>query len=126
MFNLSKRSIRELEGVHPDLVKVVFRAIQLTEVDFLVFDGVRTLAEQKKHLAAGSSWTLNSRHLTGHAVDLYALVAGKARFEEALYPPIAKAMKAAAKELGVPIQWGYDLWKKDSVHFQLPRKVYPA
>ena len=37
-FKLGKRSLSNLKGVHPDLVKVVKRAIELTEVDFTVIE----------------------------------------------------------------------------------------
>lgn len=123
-FKLSKRSRDSLQGVHPDLVRVVERAIELTEVDFVVIEGLRTPARQAELVKAGASQTQNSRHLTGHAVDLAAWV-GTVRWDWPLYPRIAAAVKQAAKELGVPIEWGGD-WKfRDGPHFQLPRKVYP-
>lgn len=124
-FKLSKRSLTALEGVHPDLVAVVKRAIEITEVDFVVTEGCRTAARQAQLFAAGASTTMNSRHLTGHAVDLAAWV-GEIRWDWPLYTKLAAAMKAAASELGVPIVWGGD-WKsfKDGPHFELDRKVYP-
>jgi peptidoglycan L-alanyl-D-glutamate endopeptidase CwlK len=123
---LSARSLQRLNGVHPDLVRVVKRAIELTGVDFAVTEGLRTLARQRELVTAGASQTLRSRHLTGHAVDLVALVGGKVRWDWPLYPRIAESMKAAAKELNVPIEWGGD-WKslRDGPHFQLPWKAYP-
>ena len=124
-FELSPRSLRSLLGVHPQLQSVVKRAIHLTTVDFLVIEGLRTKERQRELLAAGASWTLNSRHITGHAVDLGAWL-GTIRWELALYVPIAAAMKAASKELGVPIEWGQDLWGKDAVHFQLPRNAFAS
>lgn len=125
-FSLSQRSIKALEGVHPDMVKVVKRAIQITDIDFVVTEGLRTLQKQKQLVAAGASQTMRSRHLTGHAVDLAALVAGKVRWDYPLYGKLAIAMKQAAKDVGVPIEWGGD-WKsfKDGPHFQLPWKDYP-
>lgn len=98
-FVLSKRSLQRLEGVHPDLVKVVKRAIQLTRVDFTVLEGLRTLERQKQLVAAGASKTMNSRHLTGHAVDLGAYVAGEVRWDWPLYHQIAAAVKRAAGAL---------------------------
>ena len=73
-FKLGPRSVARLKGVHPDLVKVVERAIQLTPVDFTVLEGLRSLERQKALVAAGASQTLKSRHLDGHAVDLGAWV----------------------------------------------------
>lgn len=125
MFILGSRSLSRLKGVHPDLVLVVKRAIQLTEVDFSVLEGLRTRTRQLELVRAGASQTMNSRHLTGHAVDLGAYVQGKVRWDWPLYHKIAGAMKRAARELEVPLEWGGD-WKsfKDGPHFQLPWKDY--
>lgn len=126
MFTLGPRSVLRLQGVHPDLVKVVHRAIELSTVDFTVLEGLRTLERQKALVAAGASKTMNSRHLTGHAVDLGAWVDGQVRWDWPLYHQIAAAMKAAAKELTIPLEWGGD-WRtfKDGPHYQLPWKEYP-
>jgi len=126
MFTLSEKSKNKLKGVHPDLVKVVERAIQLSTVDFTVGETLRSIERQKELVAKGASKTMNSRHLTGHAVDLYALKDGKVTWEQGAYTPIVEAMKKAAKELGVAITCGRD-WKKfvDSPHFELDWKVYP-
>ena len=126
MFVLSKKSQDRLTGVHPDLVRVVKRAIEITTVDFAVLEGVRSKARQEQLVKAGASQTMNSRHITGHAVDLGARVDGEVRWDWPLYHQIAKAMKAAATELNIPIEWGGD-WRtfKDGPHFQLPRKEYP-
>jgi peptidoglycan L-alanyl-D-glutamate endopeptidase CwlK len=125
-FYLSKISKDRLKGVHPDLVRVVERAIRITKVDFRVQQGLRTIEEQRRLKAAGASQTLRSRHLTGHAVDLVALIGRDVRWDWPLYHQIAEAMKKAANELGVSIEWGGD-WKsfKDGPHFQLPWAVYP-
>jgi len=127
MFKLSQRSKDRLKGVHPDLVKVVEHAIEITTVDFAVLEGLRTPERQKVLKEAGASQTLNSRHITGHAVDLGAWVDGQVDWSWPLYNQIAKAMKTAAAELNVPIEWGGD-WRtfKDGPHFQLPHKSYPA
>lgn len=126
-FQLSERSKRRLQGVHPDLVKVVERAIQITDTDFTVLEGLRTKARQAQLVASGASQTMNSRHITGHAIDLGAYVAGQVRWDWPLYNKIAETMKKAAAEVGVPIEWGGD-WTsfKDGPHFQLPHKEYPA
>lgn len=125
-FYLSTRSKKALEGVHPDLVAVVKRAIQLTSVDFVVTEGLRTLERQHHLKALGATRTLRSRHLTGHAVDLAALDGRTIRWDWPLYDRIAKAMKQAARELKVQLVWGGD-WKtfKDGPHFELDRAVYP-
>ena len=126
MFVLGQRSKLRLTGIHPDLVKVVERAIKITGVDFTVLEGIRTPERQKALVEAGASQTLNSRHLTGHAVDLGAWVGDEVRWDWPLYYKIAAAMKDASKQVNVPIEWGGD-WRnfKDGPHFQLPRKTHP-
>lgn len=125
-YRLSARSKSHLVGVHPDLVKVVERAILLTRVDFVVLEGVRDAARQKKLVESGASQTMNSRHLTGHAVDLGAWVDGRVDWSWPLYHKIASTMKYAASHFDVPIEWGGD-WRafKDGPHFQLSKKEYP-
>ena len=126
MSTLSRRSRDRLVGVHPDLVRVVEAAIARTPVDFMVTEGLRTPERQAALVRAGASRTLNSRHLTGNAVDVCALVDGKVRWDWPLYPRIAGAFKAAALALDVPIVWGGD-WPRlrDGPHFELDRSRYP-
>ncbi len=125
-FRLSQRSRAALLGVHPDLVAVVEAALELTPVDFMVTEGLRTAARQAELVRAGASRTLNSRHLTGHAVDVAAWVDGQVRWDWPLYPRIAEAFKAAAKGRGVRLIWGGD-WPRlrDGPHFELDRGAYP-
>jgi peptidoglycan L-alanyl-D-glutamate endopeptidase CwlK len=123
---LDERSLDRLAGVHPDLARVVRRAAELTDTDFIVTEGVRTLARQRQLVAAGASRTLRSRHLTGHAVDLAARVGAEIRWDWPLYDGLAKVMKTAAAEVGVALEWGGD-WRRfrDGPHFQLRWKEYP-
>lgn len=125
-FQFGARSLKRLEGVHPDLVRVMKRAIGCSPIDFTIVEGVRTLATQKKYLASGATRTLNSRHLTGHAVDIAPVIDGKVRWDWPLYHQLALVVKKAAADLGVPIQWGGD-WRsfKDGPHWELPWKKYP-
>lgn len=125
MYVLGTVSKNNLKGVHPDLVKVVEKAITLTEIDFRVTEGLRSKTRQIELVNKGASKTLNSRHITGHAVDVVALIGGSVRWDWPLYDKIAKAFKQAAKELNIPIVWGGD-WKtfKDGPHFELDRNVY--
>lgn len=93
----------------------------------MVIEGLRTEARQAQLVAAGASQTMRSRHLTGHAVDLAAWVGGTIRWDMHYYEEIAKAMKAAAKELGIPLTCGID-WVsfKDGPHFELSWTKYPV
>ena len=132
---LNKRSLTNLKGVHPDLVRVVHRCAKDwkdPETGFIVTCGVRTLEEQKILKAKGASKTLRSRHIPAqngfsHAVDLAFLINGEVKWDWPLYERLAKAMKAAAKAENVPLEWGGD-WKtfRDGPHMQLPWKSYPG
>jgi peptidoglycan L-alanyl-D-glutamate endopeptidase CwlK len=124
---LDARSLKRLEGVHDDLVKVVKLAFDLSPNVFIVTEGLRTLERQKQLLAAGASQTLRSRHLTGHAVDLAVKVGDEVRWDWPLYRALAVVMKDAANQLEIPLEWGGD-WKSlvDGPHYQLPWKEYPV
>ena len=123
---LGQRSLFRLEGVHPDLVRVVNKAAALSSLDFTVLEGLRTKERQKQLMDLGATKTLNSRHLTGHAVDLAPMVGGTVRWDWPLYHQLAVIVKEAAKAENVPIQWGGD-WRtfKDGPHWELPWKAYP-
>jgi peptidoglycan L-alanyl-D-glutamate endopeptidase CwlK len=125
---LGARSEKALIGVHPDLIRIVRRAIQITPLDFSVTEGVRTISRQKELFAAGASRTMNSRHLTGHAVDLAPLVDGRIRWDWPLFYRLSESMSEAAKELAIPLEWGGNWTRgfKDGPHWQLPWKDYPA
>lgn len=151
-FAFGKKSVAKFDGVHPDLVRVARRAIEITEVDFGAYDGVRTVAEQAEYVRNGTSWTMNGAHILGLALDLVPFVGGKFVWDwEACYK-VAAAMQKAAIELNTPIIWG-GVWDKrlndlsqslesetksyaqrrkklgkrvflDAPHFELDRKVY--
>lgn len=108
---LSARSLKRLEGVHPDMVKLVKRAIEITGQDFVVQEGLRALATQKEYMKRGVTRTMASKHLKqsdgyGHAVDLVPIIKGQPRWEWPIIYPIAAAMRQASIELNIPIRWG--------------------
>ncbi len=110
-FTFGPRSEGELVGVHPDLVKVTRRALEVTQIDFAVIDGVRTIEQQNEYVRTGASKTMASKHLPqadgySHAVDLVPCLYGKPRWEVPLCLQVAAAVKQAAVELGVPIVFG--------------------
>lgn len=123
---LSDKSRRKLAGVHRDLAAVVEVAIAISPVDFCVGEGLRSASRQAELIKLGKSQAIHSRHLTGHAVDLYALVDGVVNWKWPLYEKINEAMQQAAAKVGVPVTWGGS-WRtlKDGVHFELPRDKYP-
>lgn len=116
----------KLSGVHRDLADVIRKASLYLEFDLLVIEGIRSIEKQKQLFAKGASKTMNSRHLTGHAVDVAPIIDGEVRWDWPLYHVIAEAIKKAAKELDILVEWGGD-WRtfKDGPHFQLPWKAYP-
>jgi hypothetical protein len=112
-FSLSLASMEELRGVHPRLRQCVELAITYCKTDFRVLQGLRTVEEQRRAVAAGNSRTMKSKHLPqvdGHAwaVDLAVLTSGKVDWTFERYAEIAYAMDRAATELGIAghIRWG--------------------
>jgi len=105
-FMLSQRSLGRLDGVKNELHSVVCKAIEVSKVDFGVICGMRTQEEQKALYDSGASQTMNSKHLTGDAVDLMAYLNGRASWEISFYDDIADAMKEAAIQKGVAVKWG--------------------
>lgn len=125
-FKLGPRSLLNLRGVHPDLVRVVKRAISMSPLDFTVIEGRRSIARQKELVAKGASKTMRSRHIHGFAVDIAPYVGGQVRWDWPLYDQLAEVIKAAAKLERVKLEWGGD-WVsfKDGPHWQLPSASYP-
>jgi peptidoglycan LD-endopeptidase CwlK len=105
-FKLSKRSLNNLLGVKPQLVRVVHRAIEVTTVDFGVTEGLRTREQQALYVQQGKSQTMNSKHLTGDAVDVVAYIGSHISWELNVYDNIADAFAQAAKEMNVGLKWG--------------------
>jgi peptidoglycan L-alanyl-D-glutamate endopeptidase CwlK len=125
-YALGPRSLERLVGVHPDLIRVVKRAIGESPLDFTVLEGLRTVERQKVLFAKGATKTMNSRHLTGHAVDLAPVINGAVSWDWPLYDRLALVVFAAAKDEKVPLTWGGQ-WKtfRDGPHFELPWDSYP-
>lgn len=119
MYKLSNRSQGNLTGVHPKLIAVVERAIEITNTDFGVIEGVRNIETQRDYVKRGVSQTMNSKHLIqpdgySHAVDLMAYVGIRGSWEMNLYDNIADAIKQAAQEYCVSLKWGA-CWHIDNI-----------
>jgi len=120
-YNLSERSFHNLSGVDPRLVAVIGTAIIDSPFDFIVIDGLRTRDEQRRLLSEGKTKTLNSRHLTGHAVDLAIWHEGEVKWVPEMYRILARHVLGVAERHGVPLEWGGDFREFfDGPHFQLP------
>lgn len=124
-YTLSKRSLSRMKGLHPDIVSVIKLAITRTDVDFTVLEGMRTKERQQELVAKGASKTMNSRHLTGHAIDIAPLDGGQVSWAWPLYHKLAPVVKECAEELHVDLEWGGD-WTsfKDGLHWQLSWNSY--
>ena len=120
-----QRSLANLDTVHPDLKRVMLEAIENAPFDFGITEGLRTKERQQQLFNEGKSQTLNSRHLTGNAVDIVIFIDNKVTWDLKYYKVLSEHIKAVAKLNDVPIVWGGD-WKSfvDAVHFELDRKVY--
>lgn len=120
------RSLKNMEGIHPDLRKVMDRALEISETDMTVIEGLRTVERQKELVRKGFSKTMNSRHITGHAVDVVPYpIAHRLSYPQEKWDQVANAILTAAKELGVDLIWGYGSWGWDHPHYQLTWKSYP-
>jgi len=126
MRKYSQRSLNNMRGIHPDLRRVIDRALQDSPLDFVVIEGLRTQDRQRQLVASGASRTMNSRHITGHAVDLMPIGPNGPAFDWPLYDQLGPAVKEAADKEGIALNWGGD-WKsfRDGPHFELDRTAYP-
>lgn len=121
---LSKRSLNKLKGVHPDLVRVVKRALELSEIDFSITCGLRTKDEQVILVREGKSRTMNSKHLVqedgySHAVDL---VPYPVNWKLEFFYPIMEAMRKASTELDIRVRWGGS-WDTITNSLETPQKL---
>ena len=129
----SARSLKNMAGIHPDLRRVLDSALRDSPIDFVVIEGLRTKERQKQLVAAGASKTMNSRHLTGHAVDICPLLDldrdGKIETAEMFNVPLMRRLNshiaAAFTAEKVAFEWGGD-WGWDFPHYELDRNRYPA
>lgn len=121
-FKFSNRSKTNLAGVHPKLVAIVTEALNRSPFDFIVVEGLRTKETQARYLREKRTRTMDSYHITGHAIDIAVLVDGKVNYNLANYKKVADVFKEVAKENKVSLTWGGD-WKSlvDGPHFQIAR-----
>jgi len=109
-FEFGSKSVGKLEGVHPDLQKIAYKAIEITSEDFSILEGLRSVERQRKLVNTGKSQTMNSRHLTGHAIDI---VPYPVSWDWDDFYPICDAMLKASRELNIPLRWGGNWRVKD-------------
>lgn len=122
---LNQSSLSKLEGIHPDLRRVVMRTAELSPIDFVITEGRRSLRRQHMLVEAGASHTYNSRHLTGHAIDFAPVIGGEITWKWPPFRTIARTFKDTGFDLGIPVAWGGD-WRdfRDGPHIELDRRTY--
>ena len=128
MYRLGNRSRRNMIGLHPILAFFTEMTIQESGQDFGILNkgGVRTNKQQLDMYAQGRSeegskitWTKDSYHQYGLAVDLVAYNDGKFNWKEKNYKEIIRAGKDIIEEYSLPIENGFDIWNKDMPHWQM-------
>lgn len=124
-FKFSARSLNNLKGVHPDLVRLMIQAIDISPIDFGILEGLRSPERQQEVIAQGKSWTKNSRHLTGHAVDVGIYLDKEITWDNKYYIQLAQTIKKLSQDLSIPIEWGGDWPKRDDGHYELSWRAYP-
>lgn len=127
--SLSKRSLHNLEGVHPDLVEVVKKTAEMIEdedIDFIITEGCRSIEQQRINVQKGASQTMHSRHLGGFAVDYVALLNGRVSYDEESMKRLSEYFLRAGAKLRIPLVWG-GVWKTlhDTPHIELSKERYP-
>lgn len=130
-YKFSQKSLDRLEGVHPDLVRLAHKAIEISKVDFGISQGRRTLEEQKNLYAQGRTepgkivtWTMNSKHLPqkdgyGHAIDIACYIDGKLSWDDKYYVEVSKYFEQAGRILGIKYTWGGSWGTPDKPHYEV-------
>lgn len=136
MNKMSNRSKNNLKGVHPNLIMLVSYALAISEVDFFVNEGLRSLQRQQELYAQGRTTkgsivtnvdgiNKKSNHQAksdgyGYAVDVYYVGwTNKDKQDDSRWNGIYKAFEIASKNLNIPIKIG-GYWKmKDMPHIEL-------
>jgi peptidoglycan L-alanyl-D-glutamate endopeptidase CwlK len=121
----SRTMSRALDDLVPEMRSKAFELIARcceAGIPVMIIDTLRTEAEQRQYVARGVSWTLNSKHLTGHAIDLcpYAQfeLHGPDRLAWNTDEPAWQVIGEIGEQLG--LTWG-GRWNRtpDYGHFEL-------
>jgi len=122
----SKRSLENLKGVDKELVNIAWDVLQVSPLDFVVIEGLRTEARQAKLVKRGASQTMRSYHLIGRAIDFVPLVDGEISWHWEDFNKIGPCWESTAKDRGSIVTWG-GRWKKfpDGAHVQLEPYATP-
>ncbi|AKN44470.1 endolysin [Salmonella phage Kenya-K18] len=127
-FKFSKRSLDRLKGVHPDLVRVTHRALELSPYDFTITEGLRSLEQSAQNIKNGTSFLKDpskSKHVQGRAIDFAPLKNGKIDWNDLeSFKLVADAFFKAAEELGVKIRWGGDWNQNGSYKDEIQRGTF--
>lgn len=126
MRKFSQRSLDNLYGLHPHLVVLATTLLHESPFDFAVIQGMRTKAEQRVMVDNGVSWTMNSRHLTGHAFDFMVWHNGRGTWEAEYYKRVGKVAQELSGYFDIPITWGGEWSTFDGGHIELSWDRYTA
>lgn len=137
MPQFGSQSTARLQGVHPRFIAVLRRAIEISPLDWMILEGVRSNARQHQLYGQGRSqaelkakgvnpilskpempkvtWTLTSNHFVqkdgfGRAVDVVPYPVDWNTSSK--FDAIAASIFKAADELGEEVRWGAD-WDQD-------------
>lgn len=124
-YYFGSRSLGNLAETRPEVPALAKCALNHTKVDFIVVDGGRTLQEQITNVRNGVSWTLQSRHIEGAAIDVAAYVDGKVSYDPIYYHQVNDAFAYCSDKLRIPYVWGGSWKVRDLMHFELDRRFYP-
>lgn len=116
---------RKLDDLSPRFrplaITLIARIVE-AGIAILVLDTRRTPEEQEQMLQRGVSWTRNSRHLTGDAIDLvpYEIynLHGPDKLQWNAADPGWQVMGKIGESLG--LTWGGRWNKRDMGHFEYP------
>jgi peptidoglycan L-alanyl-D-glutamate endopeptidase CwlK len=124
-FKFSERSLKNLEHVHPDLSRLMKESIAISDIDFGILEGLRSPERQQDVIAKGKSWTTNSRHLTGHAVDVGVFLDNRLTWDYPYYEKLFNIIMPQSVRLKIPVSWGGNWPEQDGGHYELTWKAYP-
>ena len=111
MPRFGKKSKQRLEGVHPDLRKVLDEVVKY--FDITIIEGKRSQERQNKLVAEGKSKTKFGKHVWGKAVDISPYPIDWDARDDFHY--LGGFVLATATSMGINVRWGGD-WNASSLY----------
>lgn len=114
------RALKDLSPrFRPKAVELLARCVE-AGIALMIIDTLRTPEEQAANIAKGVSWTVNSKHLTGDAIDVcpydqyFLHAADKLKWDA--NDPVWQTIGQIGEALG--LRWGGRWTHKDMGHFE--------